>query len=162
MFSFGFPMAFRCEDLCWGLAMQSHQARVPAIELQLTQLHRALAGHCVPPQRKQRLEKCARWPQGQANIRGLLMESTPMGSARKASKKWDYWIAKNIFVRLCVLLAPGRSESCRRFRDLQKSIVILSNGAVWARHVTLLMKTLPPKKCWSDTWFFGLEEVGDV
>ena len=44
---------------------------------------------------------------------------------------------------LC-FLAPGRSESCRRLRDLQKSIVILSN--VWTRNVTLLMKTLPPLK----------------
>ena len=43
-------------------------------------------------------------------------------------------------------LVPGRLESCRRFRDLQKSIVILSSGAVWTRSVKLLMKTLPPPK----------------
>ena len=63
---------------------------------------------------------------------------------------------------LC-FLTPGRSESCRRFRDLQKSIVILSNGAVWTRNVTLVMKTLPPNKNVDLTLdFFGFEEVGDV
>ena len=43
-------------------------------------------------------------------------------------------------------LAPGRSESCRHFRDLQKSIVILSNEAVWTRNMTCLIKTLPQKR----------------
>ena len=49
-----------------------------------------------------------------------------------------------IFGQILGFLAPGRSESCRRLRDLQKSVVILSNGAVWTRNLTLLMKTLPP------------------
>ena len=49
-----------------------------------------------------------------------------------------------IFDQILLFLVKIRSESCRRLRDLQKSIVILSNGAVWTRNVTLLMKTLPP------------------
>ena len=47
-----------------------------------------------------------------------------------------------IFCQILGFLAPGRSESCRRLRDLQKSIVILSNGAVWTRNVSLLIKIL--------------------
>ena len=49
-----------------------------------------------------------------------------------------------IFGQILGFLVKIRSESCRRLRDLQKSIVILSNGAVWTRNVTLLMKTLIP------------------
>ena len=63
-----------------------------------------------------------------------------------------------IFGQILRFLAPGRSESCRRLRDLQKSIVILSNGAVWTRNVTLLMKTLPPKQmliCCLVFWLWG-------
>ena len=56
----------------------------------------------------------------------------------------DFWGMFGIFGKILGFLAPGRSESCRRLRDLQKSIVILSNGAVWTRNVTLLMKTLTP------------------
>ena len=39
--------------------------------------------------------------------------------------------------------ALGKSGSCRRFRDLQKSVVLLSKRAVWTRSVTWLIKTLP-------------------
>ena len=48
-------------------------------------------------------------------------------------------------IRFCVFWHRG-GESCRHFRDLQKSIVILSNEAAWTRNVTLLMKTLPLEK----------------
>ena len=57
-----------------------------------------------------------------------------------------FWGIFRIFGQILWFLVPGRSESCRRLRDLQKSIVILSNGAVWTRNVTLLMKELPPQK----------------
>ena len=47
-----------------------------------------------------------------------------------------------MFFRICVrflgslwwFLAPGRSESCRRFPDLQQSVLIFSEGAVWTRN----------------------------
>ena len=39
------------------------------------------------------------------------------------------------------VLPLGRSESCRRCRDLQRSVVLLSNGAVWIRNMTFLIKT---------------------
>ena len=54
------------------------------------------------------------------------------------------WGIFGILGQILGFLVKIRSESCRRLRDLQKSIVILSNGAVWTRNVTLLMKTLPP------------------
>ena len=66
-------------------------------------------------------------------------------------KSMDFWVffwifggIFWIFGQIFGFLVKMRSESCRRLRDLQKSIVILSNGAVWTRNVTLLMKTLPP------------------
>ena len=80
----------------------------------------------------------------------------------------DFWYFSGFggyfreFWSILCFLAPGRSESCRHLRDLQKSIVILSNRAVWTQEVTFLMKTRPPKECRSDVWFLGFEEVGDV
>ena len=44
---------------------------------------------------------------------------------------------KMIISRLC-FLALRRSGMSRRLRDLRNSILILSNGAVWTRNVTLL------------------------
>ena len=49
-----------------------------------------------------------------------------------------------IFNQILKFLVKIRSESCRRLRDLQKSIVILSNGAIWTRNVSLLKNTLTP------------------
>ena len=57
-------------------------------------------------------------------------------------------------------LVPGRSDSCRRLRDLQKSIVILSNGAVWTRNVTLLMKHYPVKNVDLTPHFLALRRSG--
>ena len=54
----------------------------------------------------------------------------------------DFWGIFWIFGQILGFLVKINSESCRRLRDLQKSIVILSNGAVWTRNVTLLMKFL--------------------
>ena len=51
-----------------------------------------------------------------------------------------------IFGQILGFLVKIRSESCRRLRDLQKSIVILSNGAVLTRNASLLKKSLPLKK----------------
>ena len=56
----------------------------------------------------------------------------------------DFWGIFGIFGQILRFLVKIRSESCRRLRDLQKSIVILSNGAIWTRNVSLLKKTLPP------------------
>ena len=58
----------------------------------------------------------------------------------------DCWGIFGIFGQILGFLVKIRSESCRRLRDLQKSIVILSNGAIWTRNVSLLKNTLPPKK----------------
>ena len=60
----------------------------------------------------------------------------PKAKNQKSNRKFDH--SSNIY--FC-FLAWGRTESCRRFRDLQKSIVILSNGGVWIRNVTYLTKT---------------------
>ena len=71
-------------------------------------------------------------------------KGSPQGSLGISGNFWDlsgiFWI----FSEISGFLVKISSESCRRLRDLQKSIVILSNGAIWTRNVTLLMKTLPP------------------
>ena len=53
---------------------------------------------------------------------------------------------------LC-FLPLGRSESGSRFRDLQKSVVILSRRAVWIRSIIFLIKQHYPLKANVDPTF---------
>ena len=54
-------------------------------------------------------------------------------------------VVGQMFGPILGFLALGRSESCRRFPDLQKSVVILSKRAVWTRNVAFVIKALLPK-----------------
>ena len=92
---------------------------------------------------------CNCWPWGGRNRvdaaeisrnQSLFYQKEPSGPETSHVLMRNTLPLKNVDLTL-ELLALRRSGKCRQFRDLQKSIVILSNGAAWIRNLTRSMKT---------------------